>query len=612
MNHIDSSKRNIGVNFNQTGAAVISLWAPEAKSVQLKLANRNLSLSKGEFGYWSLETADLSAGDTYQFLLDDEIVITDPASLLQADGVHGAATAYHLNNFQWTDQQWQNLPLHTYIFYELHTGTFTAEGTFEGIISKLDYLVELGITAIELMPVAQFPGTRNWGYDGVFPFAVQESYGGPEGLQGLVNACHEKGLAVVLDVVYNHIGPEGNYFALSGPYFTEKYQTPWGSAVNFDDAWSDGVRNYFIENVLMWFRDFHIDALRMDAVHAIKDFGAVHFLQQLRKEVDHLIKTTHRMHYLIIESDLNDQKYIQPLSANGYGMDATWIDEFHHALRVTAGEPANGYYSDFSGIEHLEKAYRDAYVYDGIYSPHRQKTFGGKADGHAGEQFVVCSQNHDQVGNRMLGERSSVLFSREMQKLMAAAVVCSPFLPMLFMGEEWGETNPFQFFISHGEPELIKAVREGRKAEFAAFHSLGEAPDPQAESTFLQSKLQWDLLKENAHQQLSDYYKALLKLRKQYAPLSTDRTQMIVAADKVNNCLILQRWDQDQYVVCLLNFSKTVQDLIMPRARPYWKKIFDSADPCWGGPAIAPVSLDALANVTVQPESILVYTSKHV
>jgi len=605
-------KREIGVNFNDAKHAEIRFWAPEAEHVAIKTAQKLLPLEKKDLGYWELQSDELQPGSTYNFMLNGETLIPDPASLRQPEGVHGVSEAVDLNAFVWTDQDWKNPALGSYLLYELHTGTFSAEGTFEGIIGKLDYLIDLGITAIELMPVAQFPGGRNWGYDGVFPFAVQNSYGGAAGLQKLVNACHEKGLAVVLDVVYNHMGPEGNYFGQAGPYFTEKYHTPWGSAINFDDAWSDGVRSYFIENVLMWFRDFHLDGLRLDAVHAIKDLGVKHVLQEISQEVDLLMEATRRKHYLIAECDLNDNKYINPLAQHGYGMDAQWIDEFHHALRVTAGEPATGYYSDFTGIKHLEKAYRDAYIYDGIYSPHRLKTFGGKAEGNAGSQFVVFSQNHDQVGNRMLGERSSELLSYEMQKLMAGAVLCSPFLPMLFMGEEWGETHPFLFFTSHGDPELVTAVREGRKAEFAAFHAEGEAPDPQAEDTFNRSKLQWNLPEEEGHQQLLSFYKTMIGLRKQYAPLNnTDRNQLTVSADAVTNCLVLRRWEDGVQVLCLMNFSKKTQDITIPDDKPYWRKILDSADPKWKGPRAAPASIDALQSLEIQPQSILIYTNKY-
>jgi maltooligosyltrehalose trehalohydrolase len=612
MSNINTLQRNIGISFSDNKTASVRFWSPVAESVQIRLETNDIALEKKELGYWELESTSISPGTTYNFVIDGKTVIPDPASLFQPEGVHGVSETFDVNAYKWTDADWKSPELGKYLLYEIHTGTFTEEGTFDAIIGKLDYLIDLGITAIEIMPVAQFPGDRNWGYDGVFPFAVQNSYGGPAALQNLVNACHEKGLAVVLDVVYNHVGPEGNYFEQSGPYFTEKYHTPWGSAINFDDAWSDGVRNYFIQNVLMWFRDFHFDALRLDAVHAIKDFGVKHLLKEMREEVDLLKKATGKNFNLIVESDLNDHKYINPVKEQGYGMDAQWIDEFHHALRVTAGEPAIGYYSDFSGIAHLEKAYRDVYVYDGIYSETRKRTFGGSAKGNQGKQFIVFSQNHDQVGNRMLGERTSRLVSFEMQKLLAAAVLCSPFLPMLFMGEEWAETNPFLFFTSHGDPELIDAVRKGRKEEFKDFHGEGESPDPQAETTFAKSKLSWDLQYKEGHQQLLAYYKTMIGLRKQYSALqNTDREQMMVSADEKTNCLTLIRWDQEQQVLCLMNFSSKVHSMKIPADKPYWKKILDSADPCWNGPAAAALSVDAQKLVTIQPQSILIYTNKY-
>ena len=605
---IDSLKRNIGINYNEDYSASIRIWVPEAETVTLILNEEQISLSKAEFGYWEAKLENMPVGSAYQFSINNEVIISDPASLCQPEGVHGISETYHLNTFKWNDVTWENPGLKSYIIYELHTGTFTEDGTFAGIIGMLDELLTLGITAIEVMPVAQFPGERNWGYDGVFPFAVQYSYGGAAGLQELVNACHEKGLAVILDVVYNHIGPEGNYFKQSGPYFTDKYHTPWGAAINFDDAWSDGVRNYFIENVLMWFRDFHIDALRLDAVHAIKDFGAKHLLQEIREQTDQLMEATGRKFHLIAESDLNDNKYINPLSKNGYGMNAQWIDEFHHALRVTAGEPAKGYYSDFNGIGYLEKAYRDAYVYDGIYSAHRLKIFGAKATENLGEQFVVFSQNHDQVGNRMLGERTSQLVSYEMLKLLAGAVFCSPFIPLLFMGEEWGETNPFLFFTSHGEPALIEAVRKGREEEFKAFHAAGESPDPQSEDTFFKSKLQWDLRSANGHRQLLGWYKNMISLRKEYPALGiTARNQLEVSSDPVSNCLYLRRWENDQQILCLMNFSDQPQELVIPKLNFSWKKIADSAHPEWKGPEAAPETIDAGQSLAIQPQSILVY-----
>jgi maltooligosyltrehalose trehalohydrolase len=598
-----------GINLNVQGEAEVVLWAPFAKEVDLKIkGKRNISLLNDGMGYWRLTTTELASGDQYTFVLDKTKELPDPASLAQPEGVHGPSMVVNLNEFNWTDEHWGGLDLSQYIIYELHTGTFTDEGTFLAIEEKLDYLIDLGITAIEIMPVAQFPGDRNWGYDGVFPFAVQNSYGGAAALQHLVNTCHQKGLAVILDVVYNHLGPEGNYLSEFGSYFTEKYKTPWGNAINFDDAYCDAVRNYFIENALMWFRNFHIDALRMDAVHAIKDLSPKHILQEIKENVDDLSALTNRRYHLIIECDLNDTRFINPLIDNGYGMDAQWTDEFHHALRVTAGQKREGYYSDFNGVTNLAKAYNTAYVYDGQYSAQRFKKFGVKTD-NPGQQFIVFSQNHDQVGNRMLGERTSQLVSFEMQKLMLAAVMVSPYLPMLFMGEEFSETNPFLYFVSHTEPELIKMVREGRKAEFKDFHGEGEAPDPQAAATFAQSKVQWDLTDKEPHQTLLKYYKAFIQLRK-HEPVfkRLDRKMMKAVADEANNTLVLNRWADEQHIICLMNFSKEKKNIQLQKEVHQWQKLFDSADLIWSGPGASPRLVNAGSPVTLQPESIIIYT----
>jgi maltooligosyltrehalose trehalohydrolase len=564
---VDITKQTPGVTFLDNGNAQIILWAPNTEKVEIFLTEKDLtiSLNEAERGYWTLSTNMLKPGDRYKMVLNGDRQLPDPASRSQPDGVHGASQAINLNEFDWNDGSWRNPELEKYIIYELHTGTFTPEGNFRGIIDKLGHLKDLGITAIEIMPVAQFPGERNWGYDGVFPYAVQTSYGGAHELMELVNACHDAGLAVILDVVYNHVGPEGNYFNEFGPYFTDKYNTPWGNAINFDDARCDEVRNYFKQNVLMWFREFHIDALRMDAVHAIKDFSPKHILREVKEAVDELMSETGRLHHLIIEFDLNDKRFIDPLEKQGYGMDAQWIDEFHHALRVTAGGERNGYYSDFNGIADLAKSYTDAYVYDGIYSPHRLKTFGTKVKDNPGYQFVAFSQNHDHVGNRMLGERTSTLFSFEMQKLMVAAVIVSPYLPMLFMGEEFSEQNPFQYFVSHTDDELIAAVRKGRKDEFAAFHAQGEAPDPQSEETFKRSKLNWSSIDEELHTTMLHYYKALIAQRKDLPALHTlNRKQLTVDFDKKQQTLRLHRWAGEQHVYCLMNFSKKQQSVNLP------------------------------------------------
>lgn len=602
----------LGVNFDNTGRAEVLLWAPKVNKAEvlLKESGKKLPLEELEHGYWQLKTEAIKPGDRYLFTLDGDKDRPDPASLLQEDTVHGASVAVDIKAYQWTDQDWNNIPLKEYIIYELHTGTFSPEGTFAGIEKKLDYLVELGINAIEIMPVAQFPGGRNWGYDGVLPYAVQNTYGGPKALQQLVDACHQKGIAVILDVVYNHIGPEGNYLGDFGPYFTEKYNTPWGNAINFDDAWCDGVRQYVIENALMWFRDFHIDGLRLDAVHAIKDFSPVHILREIKLRVDELMKETGRRHYLIVELDLNDTRFINPLEKEGFGMDAQWVDEFHHALRVSAGGDTNGYYADFNGLAHLAKSYTDAYVYTGEYSTHRYKNFGVKAENNPGEQFIVFSQNHDHVGNRMLGERTSALHSFEMQKLMAAAVLTSPFLPLLFMGEEYAEPNPFQYFVSHTDKDLAEAVRKGRKAEFAAFHAQGEAPDPVAEQTFNRSKLQWNIQETERHQSMLKYYKQLIALRKQHAVLSTlDRKQLSTEISESAKTLIVHRWQNKLHLVCILNFSDQQQAVKLPEHSLQWHKIHDSASPEWLGPQEAPLYAAAGDNLILQPESVLIYES---
>jgi maltooligosyltrehalose trehalohydrolase len=603
--------RNIGLNFDNDGIAIVKLWAPLATSVALVFGETTIQLNKGQYGYWSIETDQVKPGDLYWFNVDGK-KLPDPASLSQPEGVHGPSKAIDLLHYVTPDDnKWINHPLNEYLIYELHTGTFSEDGTFNGITAHLDHLIELGINAIELMPVAAFPGERNWGYDGVYPFAVQESYGGADGLRSLVKSCHDKGIAVILDVVYNHMGPEGNYLPEFGPYFTEKYHTPWGAAINFDDSGCDGVRTYFIENAMMWFRDFHIDALRLDAVHAIKDFGALHILQEISRRTEILSAQTGRIHYLIAESDLNDPRYISDLQTNGLGMDSQWIDEFHHALRVTVGEPRKGYYADFNGIEDLAKSYKDAYVYTGNFSEERNRTFGKEATGHPGKQFIAFSQNHDQIGNRMLGERSASLYSFNVQKLMAAAVFAAPFIPMLFMGEEWGSTDPFLYFVSHGDEELIGQVRDGRKAEFAAMHSEGETPDPQAEDTFNKSKINWNFNKEPQKVELFNFYKALIQLRKSNLCLKMcDREATHVHLFKEQNCIVLERGltGSDGLVLCIFNFSKNQENLPVPKGVKLNQMLLNSySENEFQQEAEIPTSM-----LNIQPESFIAYLASYV
>ncbi|WP_316739115.1 malto-oligosyltrehalose trehalohydrolase [Pedobacter aquatilis] len=610
---ININQRTIGLNF-KNGQAELWVWAPEAKAVKLIIPSRSLSLilEQKEMGYWMLSNIEISPEEDYHFELISENngeqkskEYPDPASIFQPDGILGSSRSYDQSKYQWQDSGWKGMALAEFIIYEIHVGTFSQAGNFKGIEEKLDHLVDLGITAIELMPVAQFPGKRNWGYDGVFPFAVQNSYGGADSLKQLVDACHARGLAVILDVVYNHFGPEGNVAPNFGPYFTDKYKTPWGPAVNFDDAWSDGVRDFFIENALMWFRDFHIDALRLDAVHAIKDFSPTHILTSISEQVNQLSQLSGRKHYLLAELDLNDKRYIDSLEKKGYGMQGQWVDEFHHALRIATGQQPLGYYSDFNGLEDLAKAYNDAYVYTGAYSPHRKKKFGLPTD-NPGEQFIVFSQNHDQVGNRMLGERSSQLVSFELLKVMAGAVFCAPFLPLIFMGEEWSSNQPFQYFINHSETSLIETVRNGRKAEFADFHTEGDLPDPASEETFNRSKLDWNNLDKIKHEQMFDYYKKLIKLRKSSPALQPDRKNSSAKAHLDKNLLLVRREASGQQMICILNFSDSNHELSFLGDLSGFKLALTSASIQFGGSI--PIANTTNIPKSIQAQSILIFT----
>lgn len=507
-------------------------------------------MQKDEWGYWRIRLP-ISPGVRYFFRLDGELTCPDPASFSQPEGVHGPSEVIDHTAFSWQDQNWTGIPLCDQIIYELHTGSFSPTHDFDGVREKLDYLAELGINAIELMPLAQFPGDRNWGYDGVFPFAIQHSYGGAAGFRQLVDAAHAKGIAIIVDVVYNHFGPEGNYLGQYGPYFTDKYKTPWGEAINVDDAWSDGVRNYFFQNARMWLEDYHVDTLRLDAVHAIKDFSAVTFLQELKELAMDIERRTGCRKALIAELDLNDPRYINPPAKGGYGLDGQWVDEFHHALRTLLTGDRRSYYADFGSIGQLEKAFRDTYVYDGIYSPHRQRTFGGHAGGHPYDQFVVFAQNHDQVGNRAMGDRLTDNLSVGQLKLAAAAVLLSPYVPLLFMGEEYGERNPFAFFVSFTDPSLIKAVREGRAAEFKGFVDDPSAiPDPESAATFERSVLSWDI-----NEELAAWYRQLIRLRTTRPAMQGRTRDSMIVYPAMGNVLLLERKILNDRIWIVLHFG---------------------------------------------------------
>ncbi len=613
-------RKSIGAHLKANNICTFTVWAPTATTVTLQLVSPKqqsipMHQDPASSGYWEIALPGIEPGARYQFKVDQKDARPDPASLSQPETVHGPSDVVDLHHYAWRDKDWKGIALEKMVIYELHVGTFTQQGTFEGVISKLDYLVDLGINAIEVMPISQFPGNRNWGYDGVYPFAVQDSYGGFAGFQKLVDACHHVGIAVVLDVVYNHMGPEGNYLNDFGPYFTDKYATPWGKALNFDDAYCDGARNFFIENACMWFEAFHVDALRLDAVHAIKDFGAKHFLQELSDEVNAIADRTGRHLVLIGESDLNDPKFISPRKKGGYGLDGQWVDEFHHALHGVLTGESQGYYEDFGSLQILKKAYEETYVYNGIYSPHRKKKFGASAAGHNFGQFIVFAQNHDQVGNRMLGERLSSLVSFEALKLAAGAFLLSPYVPMLFMGEEYGETNPFQYFINHTDPGLVKAVREGRASEFKAFHSKGTVPDPQSEETFQKSTLQWNLDDARA-KVLFQLYKTLIHFRSTHPAFDNfDRKSFKVSIFEEKGLLILEKTGSKSSppiplntLITILNFSSQAAEISFGVKDEIWKKILDSSDAKWQGDANLPSSgkTDSSA-IIIQSESFILF-----
>lgn len=610
---------NIGAYYLGENRCQFTVWAPKAETVALQIVSPKMQLipmQQGEQGYWQV-TTDIQPGTQYFYLLNGTESRPDPASQFQPQGVHEASQVV-THQFDWRDQSWSGVPLETMIIYELHVGTFTSEGSFIAVIDRLPDLKELGINSIEIMPIAQFPGDkatddpsayRNWGYDGVYPFAVQNSYGTPADLKRLVNACHQAGIAVILDVVYNHFGPEGNYTSLFAPYFTETYRTPWGSAINFDDADSPDVRHFFIQNALYWLREYHIDALRLDAIHAIYDLGAKHFLEELAENVTELSNQQGRKLYLIAESDLNDPKVIRPVEVGGVGMDAQWSDDFHHALHTLLTNDQIGYYQDYGQCQHLVKAYRDTFVYDWQYSPHRRRFHGNKTLDRDPSQFVVCIQNHDQVGNRMMGERLTHLTSFEGLKLAAGAVLLSPYIPLLFMGEEYGEEAPFAYFVSHSDPDLIQAVRQGRKQEFAAFHAQGEPPDPESPDTFSQCKLNWNLRRQGKHQALWLLYQRLIELRNTMPALVRhDRQTFEIDCVEIDQIIWWRRWADQQQLFCLMNFNQTDGQFSPTLPGNQWRKVLDSADEQWQGKgSLAPEKLTSAQAVDVRSQSFVLY-----
>lgn len=603
----------LGAHFHENSGCDFLVWAPRAQNLSLHITSpreQRLPMQQLRGGYFKAHVPDVGPGARYFYRFESGEERPDPGSRFQPEGVHGPSEVAD-PRFQWGDRSWRGIELRDYVLYELHVGTFTPEGTFDAIIPRLAELKDLGVTAIEIMPVAQFPGSRNWGYDGVNPFAVQTSYGGPHALKRLVNACHSAGLAAVLDVVYNHLGPEGNYLSRFGPYFTDFYHTPWGEAINFDRAQSDHVRRYFIENALQWIEDFHFDALRLDAVHAITDTSAQPFLGELAATIHRRADELGRQIHLFPESDLNDARIVSPDPICGYGLDAAWNDDFHHCVHTLLTNDRQGYYADFGSTGQLARAFSEGFVYSGQESKYRGRRHGNSSKSLNAEKFVVFAQNHDQVGNRRLGERLSSLVSFEALKVAAGLVLLSPFLPLLFMGEEYGETAPFLYFVSHGDPALIEAVRKGRREEFSRFSWEGDIPDPQSESTFARSRIDWNSRCATSHKVLREFYKEILRLRREDPVFSgRDKNELEAISFDSPKALSLRRWHDSDQRLAIFNFETNAVSLRVAPPDGIWNKILDSSDSRWNGPGgTAPNRMESSSQLQLDlpPSSFAVY-----
>jgi len=605
-----------GARYNpETETTTFRLWAPLAKHARVHVTGRTPAeehdMQPAGAGYWEVDLANCAPGTRYLLSVDDLEPRPDPASRSQPDGVH-KPSAVADTAFPWTDKNWRSIPLEQYVIYELHIGTFTEAGTFQSAIEQLPRLKELGITAVEVMPIAQFPGKRNWGYDGVYLYAAAESYGGLHGFKQFVNAAHALGLAVVLDVVYNHLGPEGNYLSQFGPYFNENYHTPWGAGLNFDAAWSDGVRDFFIGNATFWMEVCHVDALRLDAVHAIIDASAWPFLRQLSEEVHALGRRLHKRFYVIGENDRNDPAFTEPVNVGGIGADSQWSDDFHHALHAILTGERHGYFEDFGDVSQLAKAYTDGFVYDGIYSAHRKCHHGADSRQQEGWRFVACSQNHDQVGNRPDGTRMSMTVDLPRLKMAAVALLGSPFIPLLFMGEEFAVKTPFYYFVDHSDPALVEGVRRGRAEEFREFFATGTPVDPQAESTFLASKIRPDSSAESAA--ITRIYKRLLELRRSVPALGAlDKRHTWARAHDARKRLIIRREHGPSKALLFFNFADEEQRLTMPAEKSRWNIVLHTESPDYlGHCAYEPaVQCDGELQLTLPPTSaaILVLNS---
>ncbi len=594
-----------------------TVWAPLKNTMFLHIISpveKKLEMIKDKKGYFTVEIKEARPGWRYYYRPDDKKDIADVASFYQPEDTLGPSEIVDHNAFQWQDADWKGVALQDMVFYEIHVGTFTKEGTFEAMIPYLDDISDTGINAIELMPVCQFSGNRNWGYDGTYPYAVHLSYGGPEGLKKLVNACHQRGIAVFLDVVYNHVGPEGNNFESFGPYFTDKYKAPWGTAINFDGEYSDGVKEYFTENAIFWFEQYHIDGLRLDAVHEIYDRNAINFWQVLYEKIRLHEQKAGRRLYITAESDVNSSRVTKHPNGGGMGFDSQWLDDFHHIMYVLLDPKGQYRYEDYKTIDQLAKVYTDGFVHSGEYVEFRKRMHGSSSAGVPAYEFVAFNMNHDQVGNRVKGERLSMLVSFEKQKLAAAALMLSPYVPLLFMGEEYGEDTPFYFFVSHHDKNAVKAVQEGRRKEFEKFGMKEDEhfPDPAADDTFQNCIPQWNKRKEGKYKILLEWNKLLIQLRRTNSILHNFNKSNIKAFPLGEEGLIIHRQSDDgrEHLYCCLNLSDRELTYQLPPYTKQWKKLLDSKEEQWMWDEKAAPHPDNIGTekLHLQPVSVVIYT----
>ena len=585
------------------------VWSPLAKQMAVKITSPREILQPMDCaeGVFSAMVEGVGPGADYRYVIDGKKERPDPVSRFQPNGVHAPSRVVDPDAFKWSDRDWRGIALEDYVIYEFHIGTFTAAGTFASAAEKLAYLRDTGITAIEIMPVAQFPGARNWGYDGVYPYAVQSTYGGPEELKRLVDAAHRIGLAVIMDCVYNHLGPEGNYLPDFMPCFSHRYKSPWGEALNYDGPHSYGMRRYVIENALYWLSEYHIDAIRLDAVHSILDFGAKHLLAEMSERFHDEAARLGRKAFLIAESDLDDVRVIEPVSAGGWGMDAQWNDAFHHAVHTAFTGDHHGYFEDYEGLHDLRKAIREGYVYDWRFSKFRKRFHGSSSKNRPGRQFVVFSQNHDQVANALAGKRPITLTSRGLEKVSAALLICAPNLPMLFMGQEYGAETIFTYFTDFQDRDLAKAVSEGRKKEYEGFLDEGFI-DPQLQEAFESSKLDWRDLEQPEHHEMLKFHRDLIALRKAHRCLSNCRKDLTTMEfDDTQRWIRLERRDENgecAIIVCNLG-DKTIN---IPIGEDVSARLVLHGGPDGAQSPVAQIARDR-RNVTLAGAGVAIYLS---